>query len=113
MDANSLMNPKFVNAYKKLGDLLHTYRSGKVPKLFTIIPHMSNWEDVMFLTKPDLWSPAAVFEGTKMFSSSLNTKFAQRYYSLVLFDAVRRNISTYKKLNYHLYMALKRAIFKP
>jgi essential nuclear protein 1 len=31
----------------------------------------------------------------------------------VLLQAVRENISTFKKLNYHLYMALKQALFKP
>ena len=37
----------------------------------------------------------------------------QRFYNLVLLPNVRENISTYKKLNYHLYMALKKALFKP
>ena len=37
----------------------------------------------------------------------------QRFYNLILLPQVRENISTYKKLNYHLYMALKKALFKP
>lgn len=37
----------------------------------------------------------------------------QRFYNLVLLPAVRENITTYKKLHYHLYMALKKALFKP
>lgn len=37
----------------------------------------------------------------------------QRFYNLVLLPNVRENIATYKKLNYHLYMALKKALFKP
>ena len=37
----------------------------------------------------------------------------QRFYALVLLPNVRENIATYKKLNYHLYMALKKAVFKP
>jgi essential nuclear protein 1 len=31
---------------------------------------------------------------------------------MVLFPAVRENIATYKKLNCHLYMAVKKAVFK-
>lgn len=31
----------------------------------------------------------------------------------MLLPAVRENITTFKKLNYHLYMALKKALFKP
>ena len=37
----------------------------------------------------------------------------QRFYNLVLLPNVRENISTYKKLNYHLYLAVKKALFKP
>mmetsp|Transcript_28542 Transcript_28542/g.21319 ORF Transcript_28542/g.21319 Transcript_28542/m.21319 type:complete len:116 (+) Transcript_28542:517-864(+) len=37
----------------------------------------------------------------------------QRFLSLVLLPAVRENIQTYKKLNYHLYLSLKKALFKP
>ena len=37
---------------------------------------------------------------------------AQRFYSLVLLDLVRANIFKYKKLNCHLYMAVKKAMFK-
>ena len=36
----------------------------------------------------------------------------QRYYSLVLLENVRDNIGKYKKLNCHLYNAVKKAIFK-
>ncbi len=36
----------------------------------------------------------------------------QRFYSLVLLDNVRDNIGKFKKLNYHLYQAVCKAIFK-
>mmetsp|Transcript_6643 Transcript_6643/g.11177 ORF Transcript_6643/g.11177 Transcript_6643/m.11177 type:complete len:167 (+) Transcript_6643:859-1359(+) len=37
---------------------------------------------------------------------------AQRFYNLILLPNVQRNIDKYKKLNYHLYMAIKKAMFK-
>ena len=37
---------------------------------------------------------------------------AQRFYSLVLLENVRDNIAKYKKLNCHLYEAVKKSIFK-
>lgn len=37
---------------------------------------------------------------------------AQRYYRYVLLPNVRENIAKYKKLNCHLYEAIKKAIFK-
>jgi essential nuclear protein 1 len=32
---------------------------------------------------------------------------------MVLFDKVRDDIAENKKLNYHLYMALKKSLYKP
>ncbi len=36
-----------------------------------------------------------------------------RFYNLVLLPRIRDDLSEYKKLNFHLFMALKKAIFKP
>lgn len=38
---------------------------------------------------------------------------AQRFYNLVLLPRVQDDIAEYKRLNFHLYMALKKALFKP
>lgn len=92
------MDPKVVDAYKKLGIVLKTYRSGKLPKAFKVIPMVSNWEELLFLTQPQRWSRHAVYEATKIFSSNLNNRMAQRFYSLVLLPAVRDNIAVFKKL---------------
>jgi essential nuclear protein 1 len=96
--AETTLEPKVIEAYKKLGVVLKTYRSGKLPKTFKIIPQVSNWEELLFLTTPEKWSRHAVYEATRIFASNLNTKMAQRFYSLVLLPAVRENISQYKKL---------------
>merc|ERR1711884_704330 len=50
---------------------------------------------------------------TRIFSSSLNQKMAQRFYYLFLFDKIRSDIAEHKKLNYHYYMSLKKAVYKP
>jgi essential nuclear protein 1 len=38
------------------------YTVGKVPKAFKIIPNLKNWEDVLWLTNPEGWSPHAMYE---------------------------------------------------
>ena len=38
---------------------------------------------------------------------------AQRFLNLVLLPAIRQNMEKHKKLNYHYYEALKKAMFKP
>ena len=114
LDPNQIdtMDPKIVAAYQKIGVVMKTYRSGKLPKAFKVIPMVSNWEDLLFLTKPETWSCNATFQATKIFASNMNGKMVQRFYSLILLPAVRENIATYKKLNCHLYMAIKKSMFK-
>ncbi|CAN7999069.1 unnamed protein product, partial [Ixodes hexagonus] len=96
---------------------------------------------VLYLTDPDSWSSGAMYQATRIFASNLKDKMAQRqgalklsilghpavvaswlkfgrntffrFYNLVLLPRVRDDISEYKKLNYHLYQALRKALFKP
>ncbi|KAK9367677.1 Bystin-domain-containing protein [Lipomyces kononenkoae] len=105
--------PKVVEVYGKVGLLLSRYRSGKLPKAFKIIPSLKNWEDILFLTQPDSWSPNACYEATKLFISSLKSKQSQRFMSDILLDRVRDDIRENKTLNYHLYRALKKSLYKP
>jgi essential nuclear protein 1 len=105
--------PKVVQVYTDIGNILSRYTSGKLPKAFKVIPSLSNWEDVLYLTRPDMWSPMAMYAATKIFASNLNPKMAQRFYNLVLLDAVRADIVRHHKLNYHYYMALKKSVYKP
>lgn len=64
-------------------------RSGKLPKAFKIVPRLANWEEVLYVTDPDGWTPAATCEATRLFASNLNPKMAQRYFNLVLLPAVQ------------------------
>jgi essential nuclear protein 1 len=65
------------------------------------------------LTSPQNWTPHATFEATRLFVSNLDANQAQRFLNLFLLDKVRDDISENKKLNYHLYMALKKSLYKP
>lgn len=105
--------PKVVEVYTDIGKILGRYTAGKLPKAFKVIPSLSNWEEVLYLTRPDTWTPQAMYAATRIFASNLNPKMAQRFYNLVLLDAVRADIYAEKKLNYHYYMALKKSVYKP
>ncbi|KAG5518304.1 hypothetical protein PMAC_003100 [Pneumocystis sp. 'macacae'] len=98
--------PKVVDAYTK-------YKSGKLPKAFKIIPSLRNWDDILVLTCPNKWSPNACYEATRLFVSNLKSHQFQKFLSTILFDRVREDILEHKKLNYHLYMSLKKSIYKP
>jgi len=104
--------PKVVEVYTKIGLLLSRYRSGKLPKAFKIIPSLRNWEEILFITRPDKWTPNACYEATKLFASQKSTQ-TQKFLSLVLLDRVRDDIHEYKKLNVHLYNSIKKSLYKP
>jgi len=73
-----------------------------------------------------------MYQATRIFASNLNAKMAQRYivffglylrkktiksyhsrfYNLVLLPRIRDEFRMNKVLNYHLYMAIKKALFK-
>ena len=107
------LDERVVNCFKTVGKILSKYRSGKLPKAFKIVPSLSNWEEILYLTDPDNWTAAAMYQATRIFVSNLNAKLAQRFFNLVLYPRIRDDISEYKRLNYHLYLALKKALFKP
>mmetsp|Transcript_12999 Transcript_12999/g.20848 ORF Transcript_12999/g.20848 Transcript_12999/m.20848 type:complete len:442 (+) Transcript_12999:77-1402(+) len=104
---------KVRDVYSRVGQFLSHYTSGKVPKVFKIIPNMRNWEDVLALTSPENWTSQAMFIATRMFASSTSERVAQKFYMLVLLPRIRQDIESHKRLNYHLYRSVKKAIFKP
>jgi len=105
--------PKVVEAYGGMVPLLQRYRCGKLPKAFKVIPALERWEEILWLTRPDLWSPHCVHAATKVFSSNLDPKRARIFYGEVLLERCREDVQLNKKLNYHLYQALHKALFKP
>ena len=75
---------KVAQVYTDIGKILSRYTAGKLPKAFKVIPSLANWEEVLYLTRPDQWTPQAMYAATRIFASNLNPKMAQRFYNLVL-----------------------------
>lgn len=107
------LSPKVVQVYGEIGTWLKTYKSGKLPKAFKVLPSLVNWEEVLALTNPLSWSAAAMYEAVNIFASNLNPKMAQRFFNLVLLPAVRENILKQGKLKFAYYRALRKSLFKP
>lgn len=107
------VDSKIIEVYRGVGKLLSRYRSGKVPKAFKILPSLSNWEEVLYLTEPENWTANAMYQATRIFASNLNAKMAQRFYNLVLLPRVRNDIKVHKRLHFALYQAMKKAVYKP
>jgi essential nuclear protein 1 len=106
------LDPKVVEVYTEVGRFLSHYKSGSLPKVFKVIPALSEWENVLFLTSPETWTPHATYAATRIFSSNLNPAKAQRFYNLVLLPKCRDDVHAHGRMNFHLYLALKKATYK-
>ena len=63
--------------YERVRDVLRKYRSGKLPKVFKVIPSLINCEQILYVTDPPPWSAAAKCQDTRIFASNLKEKLAQ------------------------------------
>lgn len=110
-----LLPPKVIAAYQKIGQILSTYKHGKLPKLFKVLPTLKNWEDVLYVTDPERWTPHATYEATKLFVSNLQANEAQRFVEKVLLEKFRTSIEDSDKhtLDYHIYRAIRKSLYKP
>ncbi|PSC71236.1 Bystin [Micractinium conductrix] len=106
------LDPKVVEVYQGVGKVLSRYTAGKVPKAFKVIPNLQNWEEILYMTDPENWSPHAVYQATRMFVSNLNQKMSQRFLVLVLLPHVRADIRKNRRLHFALFQSLKKATYK-
>ena len=122
-ESQGVMLPeKVIAVYTQVGELLSRYRSGKLPRAFKIIPTLQNWEDILYVTQPESWSSQAVYESTKMFISALSAQESQKFVHNVLLDRFKAELdpnaprlpnSGPRTLNYHIFRALKKSLYKP
>lgn len=116
-DAGSLqmqaLDPKVVAMFEGVRDVLVKYRSGKLPKAFKVVPSLRNWEQILYITDPSKWSAAAMYQATRIFASNMKDNMAQKFYNLVLLPRIRDDLAEFRRLNFHLYQALMKALYKP
>ncbi|WJX61438.1 hypothetical protein P8452_46530 [Trifolium repens] len=107
------MDTTILDLYKGVAKLLSRYTVGKIPKALKHIPSLQNWEEVLYVTEPENWSPNALYQATRIFASNFGAKKAERFYKLVLLPRVREDIRKNKRLHFALYQTLKKALYKP
>lgn len=44
------LDPRVEAMYEGVRDVLTKYRSGKLPKAFKLIPRLTNWEQILYIT---------------------------------------------------------------
>lgn len=103
---------KVAETFSKIAQILSRYKSGPLPKPFKVLPTLPQWPTLLEITSPDNWTPHAVYAATKIFISA-QPSTAQHFLETVLLDRVRSDIQQNKKLNIHLFDALKKSLYKP
>ncbi|RXG69007.1 Bystin, partial [Armadillidium vulgare] len=66
-----------------------------------------------YRSEPEYWTAAAMYQITRLFVSNLQAHLAQHFCTVVLLPRIRDDISHYKRLNFHLYQALSKTLYKP
>lgn len=56
--------PKVIEVYSALGKMLKHYKSGKLPKALKMLPHLKNWEEILWLTRPDEWYGVSISQSS-------------------------------------------------
>ncbi|XP_018459271.1 bystin isoform X1 [Raphanus sativus] len=107
------MDPNIAKLYKGVAKLMSEYTVGKMPKAFVRITKMERWQDVLYLTEPEKWSPNAMYQATRIFAHHLKNSQIQRFYNYVLLPRVREDIRKNKRLHFALYQAVKKSLYKP
>ncbi|KAI8985823.1 Bystin-domain-containing protein [Pilobolus umbonatus] len=93
-DMLPVTNTRVIHIYKKMAVFLSQYHTGIIPKSFQVIPYLSNWVDILFLTSPTTWTSQATYEATKIFMSHIKAKQIQQFFQYVLLERVRSNINS-------------------
>ncbi|KAK5099775.1 snoRNA-binding rRNA-processing protein [Lithohypha guttulata] len=103
---------RVAETFEKVGQILSRYKSGPLPKPFKVLPTLPQWPDLLAISQPERWTPHAIYRATKIFVSA-NTSTGQYFIETVLLDRVREEIGETKKLNVHLYNAIKACFYRP
>lgn len=106
-------DPEIRTVYIKIGEMLSKYRSGKIPDSFAVIPRVRKWEELLKLTNPDKWSAHAMLKATNIFVGAPESARTLHFFKYYLLPRILKEISQKGKLDYHLYEALKKGLFRP
>ncbi|KAI6236745.1 Bystin family protein [Aphelenchoides besseyi] len=107
------LSQNVIQMYREIGQYMSHYRSGKIPKAFKSIPALLNWEQILEITCPEKYTAASMLHATRMFSAVASPKVCERFYRYYLLPRVLDDIMEFRKLNVHLFNALKKAVYKP
>jgi essential nuclear protein 1 len=101
------LKPKLLKILERTSLFLKVYRSGKMPKIIKVLPSFKNFEEIMWLTRPDIWSDQAILSITRSFLPKLDKIQISRFFSLVLAPRFQETIFNRDLISIHIQKAIK------
>jgi len=106
-DFRLFLKPKLLKILERASLFLKVYRIGKIPKIFRILPNLKNFEEIILLTRPDIWSDQAILSVTRSFLPRLDKTQLSRFYTLVLAPRFQESIFNQQLCSTHIQKAIK------
>ena len=110
-------NSKILKLLERTGIMLKVYRSGKIPKILKLLPLLTNFEDLVWFTRPDRWSSQALLKISKLLIRNLNNIQLKRFLSLIILPRIQECILKsqkfiiYKQLIFNLVISNVKIFF--
>jgi len=101
------LKPKLFKILERASLFLKVYRSGKLPKIVRLLPSLRNFEEIIWLTRPDIWSDQAMLSITRSFLPRLDKAQMSRYYSLILAPRFQESIFNQQICSSHIQKTIK------
>lgn len=99
--------PKLLKVLERTSLFLKVYKSGKMPKIINLLPNLKNFEEIIWLTRPDIWSDQAIFYVTHSFLSKLDKNQMGRFFSLILAPRFQETIFNSNRYSSHIQKTMK------
>jgi len=101
--------------YKQLGQLLRSYKSGRLPKAVNVVAStkIGGWYELLLYSKPHEWSINALHAVTVLFSQSASDKRFTKFLRNIVLENMREILEKSKKLPRNVWQALIAASKRP
>jgi len=103
---------KVLKIFERTCLLLKIYRSGKIPKILKILPFLKNFEEILWLLRPDSWSSQALYVITRLFILRLDDLQIGRFFTQILAPRFQEAVFQPKKISSLLFLCLKVSTFR-
>mmetsp|Transcript_41011 Transcript_41011/g.82532 ORF Transcript_41011/g.82532 Transcript_41011/m.82532 type:complete len:245 (+) Transcript_41011:40-774(+) len=105
--SNIFSKVRIIKIFERTSLLLKIYRSGKLPKLIKVLPFLKNFEEFLWLLRPDSWSPQALSVITRLFINNLDNLQIGRFFSQIIVPRLQEVIFQRKNISVHIFLSLK------